>query len=279
MYVPSMDYTRVINGQILTKVFPGTAAEFPNMNMNMKWMNLAAYSIATVVDMVLTGTFVAIMRQCRTGFKGTDAALRLLARYAMFGNLPSDLTRTATRPSPGTVTKTPIMMPAAGSTLAISTFVCSLVLHYSFVYIAISTPVTKGKRPPQSESSLPDDTYCLLPPRGNGSLSSLAPATAPIFCHWPVCTNSVLAVKSLPGPGSLVLDLGVTEGSSNSESTEAVGDVRRAGSGRYPGGARGFGTAEGTSGAASVAAGLAPPDVVIDISRANMAREIEFVAM
>ena len=37
---------------------------------NTKWMNIVAFSIATAVDIVLTGAFVAIVRQRRTGFKG-----------------------------------------------------------------------------------------------------------------------------------------------------------------------------------------------------------------
>ena len=34
----------------------------------LKWMNTANFAIATVVDLVLTGAFVTIMRQKRTGF-------------------------------------------------------------------------------------------------------------------------------------------------------------------------------------------------------------------
>ncbi|KAM5544769.1 hypothetical protein V8D89_001667 [Ganoderma adspersum] len=94
------------------------SSTFHVIHHTTNWMSLIAFTIATGVDLALTGAFVAIMRKLRTGFKGTDTALKLLARYTMFATV-------------------------LVSTLAIPTFVCSLVLRHSFVYLAISIPVTK----------------------------------------------------------------------------------------------------------------------------------------
>ena len=82
--------------------------------MVFKWMNAFNLAIATVVDLVLTGAFVTIMRQKRTGFSRyvysstpvpqryrsrtetqtteqrmhhrTDAVLNRLSRYAVFAS-------------------------------------------------------------------------------------------------------------------------------------------------------------------------------------------------
>ncbi|KAM5544761.1 hypothetical protein V8D89_001659 [Ganoderma adspersum] len=130
------------------------AGTFEMLSHYSAWMNTLNLAIATVVDLVLTGAFVTIMRQKRTGFSRTDTVLNRLARYAVFA----------------------IAGDKAGlvSALAIAAFTCrlkipgvqSVVLSHSFVYIAIASLASKVYA-----NSVFAVLNCRksLPPPGNGT--------------------------------------------------------------------------------------------------------------
>ncbi|KAI1796816.1 hypothetical protein LXA43DRAFT_1089886 [Ganoderma leucocontextum] len=82
------------------------------------WMDTVLFAIATVVDLVLTSAFVVILNRSRTGFLGTDSALDILARYALYAT--------------GLI-----------SALTVPAFICSLALSRTFVYFAIAISAVK----------------------------------------------------------------------------------------------------------------------------------------
>ncbi|KAM5544728.1 hypothetical protein V8D89_001626 [Ganoderma adspersum] len=82
------------------------------------WMDTVLFGTATVVDLVLTGAFVTIMRRSRTGILGPYSALDILSRYALYAT--------------GLI-----------SALTIPAFICSVVLSRTFVFFAIAIPAVK----------------------------------------------------------------------------------------------------------------------------------------
>ncbi|PIL32342.1 hypothetical protein GSI_05588 [Ganoderma sinense ZZ0214-1] len=50
------------------------------------WIYATVFGLAILVDLILTGAFIAIIRQSRTEPLGTSPALVVLARYAVFAS-------------------------------------------------------------------------------------------------------------------------------------------------------------------------------------------------
>ncbi|KAM5544762.1 hypothetical protein V8D89_001660 [Ganoderma adspersum] len=140
-FIPAQFYAGSFKSSSFEVLRHYTMAKF-SVLIAFKWMNTTNFAIATVIDLVLTGAFVTIMRQKRTGFLRTDTALNLLSRYAMFA---TGLVRCViVSPTPDKLnTDLTMALGTAASALAIPAFICSLVLYNSFVYIAVASPVSK----------------------------------------------------------------------------------------------------------------------------------------
>ncbi|KAM5544742.1 hypothetical protein V8D89_001640 [Ganoderma adspersum] len=78
-------------------------------------LGTAIFGIALLIDLILTGTLVTIMRQNKTGFLTTDSTLDMLARYAV----------------------------AATGAMLMGLDLQSLALPHSFVYSAIALPTAE----------------------------------------------------------------------------------------------------------------------------------------
>ncbi|KAM5544755.1 hypothetical protein V8D89_001653 [Ganoderma adspersum] len=106
------------------------------------WINAVVFGLAIVVDLILTGAFITIIRQSRTDILGTSPPLVVLARYAVFASAPGSLAAVSLDDD-FEVTTVLGLRTHSTSALAIPAFVCSLVLPKTFVHLAIVSPGTK----------------------------------------------------------------------------------------------------------------------------------------